>query len=66
MSERKVETMSHLKLVPPPKKPVDAVAGLRENLRKLNELHQRLRHMLNELEELTKENESGKEADREV
>jgi hypothetical protein len=34
---------------------VEAVAGLKENLKSLNDLHGRLRVMLKELEELTKE-----------
>jgi hypothetical protein len=41
--------------LPLPNTPSDAVKGLRENLERLKSLHERLRHMLGELEELTKD-----------
>lgn len=36
--------------------PMDAVASLKNNLHKLNDLHERLQFMLKELEELSKKN----------
>lgn len=34
------------------KQPVEAISSLKENLKSLNDLHQRLKFMLTELEEL--------------
>jgi hypothetical protein len=40
--------------LPPAKQPTEALSSLKENLKSLNDLHSRLRFMLQELEELVK------------